>query len=164
MRMASDDYRTVKISLFSAIFASLATFAGVATQSLIQAKLEIGKIRAEEATQDRKDFLSHSVKLFSALSELHSFFDANHSFERSTAKPLIAQARKAALELSIFTTPELALKAMFAVEALNSGLDANDTQQLANALASIVELNKELISTFYKERAALDQKRTAALE
>ncbi len=164
MRMTSDDYRAAKISLFSAIFGSLATFAGVTTQSLVQAKLEIGKIRAEEAAQDRKDFLSYSVKRFSALSELHSFFDANHTFERSAAAPIIARARKAALEFSVFTTPELSIKAVLAVETLNSGVDANDPQQLANALASIVELNKELFSMFYKERAALDLKRTTALE
>ncbi len=162
--MPSDDYRIAKISLFSAIFASLVTYAGIATQSQIQTRLEIGKIRAQEATQDRKDFLSYSVKLFSVLSDLHSFFDANHSFERSTAKQLIAQARKAALEFSIFTTPELALKAVSAVEALNLGVDANDPHQLNNAIASIVELNKELVSTFYKERAVLDLRRSAALE
>lgn len=166
--MTSDELRAAKISaasgLIGALIGGLASFAGTATQSWVQATLEVGKVRAEAATQDRKDFLSKSEKLFSALSELLSFFDANHSFERKQAKPVIAQARKAAWEFAVFTSPELALKAISAVEALNQGVDANDPQQLSSALAAIVALNKELVASFYTERAILDQRRTKALE
>lgn len=166
--MTSDEFRVAKISaasgLIGALIGAIASFGGTLTQSWIQTKLEIGKVRADAAAQDRKDFLSKSEKLFGALGDLLSFFDANHSFERKLAKPVIAQARKATLEFAVFSSPELALKAIAAVEALNQGVDANDPQQLATALAAITALSKELIASFYSERATLDQRRTKALE
>lgn len=166
--MTSDELRAAKISaasgLIGAFIGGIAAFAGTLTQSWSQEKLEVGKVRAEAATQDRKDFLSKSEKLFGALSDLQSFFDTNHTFELKQAKPVVAQARKAAMEFAVFTSPELALKAIAAIEAVNQGAEANNSQQLRAALEGVAALTKEVVTSFYKERAMLDQNRTKALQ
>lgn len=166
--MKIDELRAAKIAAYSALVGALigglASFSGTLTQAWFQAKLEVGKVRAEAATQDRKEYLSKSEKLFSTLSDLLSFFDANHTFEIKHAKPLIAQARKAAIEFAVYSSPEIALKAITSVEALNQGVDANNPEQLKASLMAIEALTKDLIASFYKERGTHDQNRTKALE
>lgn len=166
--MTPGELRTAKISaasvLIGALIGGVASFGGVFVQTWFQTKMEVRKIRAETATQDRKDYLLKAEKLFGALSDLESFFDSNHSFEISRAKPVIAQARKDALEFAVYTSPDMALKSISVVEAMNQGVDANNPEQLKKALDGIFAFSQELVASFYKERSILDQDRSKALE
>lgn len=162
--MVPDDASTFRRYVLCALIGALATLGGALAQSWIQMRVEIGKVRADVAAQDYKDFISKSEKLFGALADLISFFDANHSYEPKLAKPVIAQARKAAFEFAVYAPPKLAHNAIMAIEALNQGVDSYSPQQLEAALIAIAALSKELTASFYLERATLDQRRNKALE
>lgn len=165
--MTPIDLRVAKISatfgLVGALIGGIATFSGTFLQSWFQSKSEINKLRAETVIQDRKEFLAKSEKLFGALSDLISFFDKNHTFEVKQAKSVLSQARKAAFEYAVFTSPEMALKAMSAVEAVNQSLDASNPQELISAINNISAFMRELSSSFFRERTAHDLKREKVL-
>lgn len=166
--MTSDEYKATKITvaagLIGALIGGLASFGCVFTQSWFQMRWEVAKVRAEVITQDRKDFLSKSEKLFSTLSDLYSFFDANNTFEKKQAKTLIAQARKAAYEFAVYSPQKMGLISIKAVEVVNQAIESDNPKQLKESLDGIAILTKELVETFLKERAALNNIRNKALE
>ena len=161
--MTFTELKAAKLTAWSAlggaVVCGLASFAGAYLQGVAQEKLQIQKIKAESIELDRQVFMSKSEKLFSSLSDLISFFDANDRFERVRAKVLLSEARRSAWEFAVVTSPELAFKAFSAVEALNQGIDANDQTQLKAALADIALLAKDLTESFYRERAIFDERR-----
>jgi hypothetical protein len=157
----------LKVVLVSGICALVGSFSGSIASyfaARVQLESEITKAKIAAVASEREMFLTKSELLFSQLSEVLSFFDANDQFEIEEAKAVFARARKASFELAVYAPPEVAMRAVQAVEAVNAAAGGSNPKELAIALQSMQLAFKEMITVFYRERFELDAKRAKILE
>ena len=98
------------------------------------------------------------------ISDIISFFDLNNEYTVKDAKFQIAKARRAVFELAIYTTPEFTLRAISAVESVNTAASAQDPTALAQAMNLLQVSVKELTQSMYEVRGAYEDSYIKLLE
>jgi hypothetical protein len=136
--------------------ALLGALASIATTQM-HLTSEKTKMQIQAIVSDRKVYQEKAERLFGETSDLISFFDANNRFEVKEAKVRIGKVRRAAFEFAIYSSPEMALKTVGTVEAVNAAVSASDSRQLVAVLQELQRTLNELVASFYQERQTFER-------
>ncbi|GAB1259861.1 hypothetical protein [Aurantivibrio plasticivorans] len=149
--MGNPEIRSALIGGISGlIMAVIASYVTIYTTA-INLVAEQNKIVAQSISKEREILSTNAAKLLGEISDVISFFDQNNHYDRLAAKKAIAKARRAAFEFSAYTSPEMAFKALAAIEALSNASEFEE-DKIGDALLNVYTTQNELIRAIYKEK------------
>ncbi len=152
------DVRVAFIAGTAALFGTIVGAGASITTSHLQLESELRKIQAENTKSQQDRFQSKASQFMGNVADLISYFDANNEYTLDDAKVRIATARRSAYELAIYLPPETAMKAINAIEALNTAASAKNPQELLASLQVLHQASSQLTEALFNESKSYTSK------
>ena len=157
----------LQVALVAALASFFGTFIG-AFASIATTKMHLDseqtKMQVHSLAADRRKHQEKAEHFFGEVSDLISFFEANTRYKREEALSRIASVRRAAFEIAPYSSPEMAFKAVSAVDSVSSALDASTPEQMLSALETMGGAIREMVQAFYDEQGTYVQLESQLLQ
>lgn len=144
----------IKISLLTGLSALLGSIIGAGSILFVNwmnLDAEMNKINVDTVVQEKIIFQKKSEEFFGNMSDMISFFNMNHTYDKKEASRIIGQTRKSALKILPYTSKEMAMNFLVSVELTQLAIDNSNPKEIKESMKLMQKSIAEMTKYFYVE-------------
>jgi hypothetical protein len=157
-----DDSSAIRLAMFSLLGTVVGSIIGggaVVGSQYMQGQRELN-IACQTTFTKQEELLRQRAEIFLvAVSEQISFFRQNNQFEVSKAREKLGEVQKAAFSLSAYASPDLSIKSIAVVTAIDAALDPMQSSDIRSSASRVQEALSSWEISFKLETQALLERR-----